>query len=86
MKEVKLYTREQNLRFLIDDALFSDSKSARTSAVKELARDYKTRAIPVIQDIIKTLPENDQEFMTFCANIIAKIREEDQRNEISAGE
>jgi hypothetical protein len=85
MKEVKFYTREQNLRFLIDDALFSDSKSARLSAVKELARDYGTRAIPAIQDIIKTLPESDQEFMTFCATIIAKIRE-DQHNEISAGE
>ena len=82
MKEAKFYTMDQNLRYLIDDALFSDSQSARIGAIKELARDYGRKAIPVIEDIVKTVPASDEEFVRFCSNVVAKIRERDRDNKI----
>ena len=82
MKKAKFYTMDQNLRYLIDDALFSDSQSARIGAIKELARDYGRGAVPVIEEIIKTLPTSDEEFIMLCKNVIAKIREKDHYTKI----
>ena len=82
MKKAKFYTMDQNLRYLIDDALFSDSQSARIGAIKELARDYGRGAVPVIEEIIKTLPTSDEEFIMLCKNATVKIREKDHYTKI----
>ena len=83
--KAKFYTMDQNLRYLIDDALFSDSQSARIGAIKELAREYGTSAIPVIEDIIKTVPASDEEFVRLCINVIERIKEKEQDTKISEG-
>gem|GEM_PF-2295204 len=69
-------TRDQHIRFLIDQALFSDSPSARTRAVTQLARRYREIAIPTIEEIIATLPNTDQEFRAYCTNLIARIKKQ----------
>jgi hypothetical protein len=74
----KLYTRDQNRRFLVDDAIFSDSLAARIRAVNQLGRDYGLSVIPVIEDIIKTLPATDEEFKAFCINVIRKVEDQEQ--------
>lgn len=73
-----LYTRDQNLRFLVDDALFSDSSAARIRAINQIAKDYGIMAIPVIQDIINTLSPTDEVFSAFCINILHKIKDEER--------
>jgi hypothetical protein len=79
-----IYTRDQNLKFSVDDALFSDSRAARTRAVNQLARDYGLLAIPVIEDIIRSVPASDEEFRAFCAYVIRKIG--DQEHGIDDGD
>lgn len=80
-KMLKIYTPDQKARFLVDDALFSDSSNARIRAVNQLAEDYGARAIPIIKDIIMTVPATDEVFRTFCSNAISKINEQEQRME-----
>jgi len=70
------FTKDQNLRFLVDDALFSDAVSVRVRAINQLARDYGVMAIPVIEDIIKILPVTEDVFRTFCANVLNDLKEE----------
>jgi hypothetical protein len=77
----RIYTPDQQARFLVDDALFSDSPGARVRAVNQLTKDYRASAIPIIRDIIRTLPANDEVFRTFCDNAIRKIKEQDRRME-----
>jgi len=78
MKSMDLYTKDQYLGFLVDDALFSDSPSARVRAINQLAREYGPISVPIIEDIVKTLPVTDDIFRAFCVNVIIKTK--DQRN------
>ncbi|HKZ62096.1 MAG TPA: hypothetical protein VJZ68_06760 [Nitrososphaera sp.] len=86
METAKFYTRDQNLRFLVDDALFSDSSSARIRAVNQIVRDSGFRAIAVIEEIVKTVPATDEEFRAFCINVIGKIEEQEARTEANERE
>jgi len=81
MKTANLYTRNQNIGFLVDDALFSDSSSARIRAITQLSRDYRFEAIPIIEEIVKTLPSTDQAFRTICTNVIDKLKEQTDHSE-----
>jgi hypothetical protein len=74
MKTAKLYTKDQTIGFLVDEALFSDSTSARIRAITKLSREG-SKAIPIIEGIIKILPVTDKEFRTYCIGVIAKIKE-----------
>jgi hypothetical protein len=79
MKTANLYTKDQNMGFLVDDALFSDSTSARIRAVNQLWRDYGLSALPIIEEIVQTLPLTDDVFRAFCVNVTSKIRAQVER-------
>jgi hypothetical protein len=67
-------TEEQLMNILRDAAIFSDGPSARTRAVHQLAQDYEIRAIPIINEIIDSLPYSEKDFKKFCSSVIEKIR------------
>jgi hypothetical protein len=68
-----LFTEDQKIKFLIDEAIFSDSFAARTRAVNEISA-YPGRAFDVINEIIESIPSGDSVFRTFCLNAITKLR------------
>jgi hypothetical protein len=61
------------MRILKDEAIFSDGPSARARSVNELAARYGSRAIPVIEEIIDSVPNPENEFRIFCRAIIGRI-------------
>lgn len=67
-------TEEQHMKILRDNAIFSDTQSAKIRAVNELAQCYNVKAIPVIMDIIDSLLFTDHAFRGFCLNTIEKIK------------
>ena len=85
MKSANLYTRDQKVRFLMDDALFGDSLNARVKAVTSLSRNYGLNAIPIIEQIAGIIPATYEEFRVFCFKTIDKIRDQAGRGEKLAG-
>ena len=69
-------TEDQIMKILKDEAMFSDSISTRTRAVRQLANNYGFRAVPFITEVIETIPHNDNGFRAFCVQSIAKIKHE----------
>ncbi len=69
-------TEEQIMKILKDEAIFSQSLNARTRSVRELATAYGSRAIPIILEVIDTVPYNDVGLKAVCLRAIAKIKEE----------
>jgi len=70
----KFMTEEQLMNILRDEAIFSDGPSARARAINKLAQDYEIKAIPIINEIIDSLPYSEDEFKRFCHSVIEKIR------------
>jgi hypothetical protein len=68
-----LFTEDQKIKFLIDEAIFSDSFAARTRAVNEISA-YPERAFDVINGILESIPAGDSVFRTFCLNAVTKLR------------
>jgi hypothetical protein len=68
-------TQELYMKILRDNAIFSDTGSAKMRAINELARRYKTKAIPVIEEVINSIFDNEG-FKAFCLNVIRKIKED----------
>lgn len=76
-EELQMFlTEDQIMRILKDEAIFSQSLNARTRSVRELASEYGSRAIPIILEVIDTLPNNDDGFKGVCLQAIAKIKQE----------
>jgi hypothetical protein len=73
-EELKLFTRDQKLRYLVDDAIFSESLNTRIKAVNQMIVNYGLNAIPVIEQILDILPVTDKEFKTLCKNMVDKVR------------
>jgi hypothetical protein len=69
-----LYTEDQKLGFLIDDALFSDSQSARVRAINQISAKYGSKSIPILEEIVKTLPSTDDVFRSICLNVINRMK------------
>ena len=74
-----LFTEEQDIKILIDQAKFSDSMAARTRAVNQLALNYGTKAIPALKEIVESIPASDEGFKAFCASAIGRIRQSEDR-------
>jgi hypothetical protein len=68
-----LLTDEQLMKILRDQAIFSDGPSARVRSINELATRYGKGAIPVINEIINSVPHSEDEFRAYCRTIIKKI-------------
>lgn len=68
-----LLTDEQLMKILRDQAIFSDGPSARVRSINELATRYGKGAIPVINEIINSVPHSEDEFKAYCRTIIKKI-------------
>ena len=83
MKTANLYTKNQKIRFLVDDALFSDSSSARIRAVNELSRDYGQEAVPIIEDIARTIPATDEAFKVFCISVLSRTKAQTGLDEVA---
>lgn len=68
-----LFTTDQKIKFLIDEAIFSDSFAARTRAINEITT-YPDKAFDVMNEILESIPASDGVFRTFCLNAITKLR------------
>lgn len=68
------FTEEQDIKILVDQAIFSDSRAARTRAVNQLALNYGAKARPALLEILESVPSGDDGFKAFCLSIIAKLR------------
>lgn len=64
------------MKILKDEAMFSQSLNARTRSVRELATSYGSKALPIIMEVMDSIPYNDDSFKTVCLQAIAKIRQE----------
>ncbi len=61
------------MKILRDQAIFSDGPSARVRSINELATRYGKGAIPVINEIMNSVPHSEDEFKAYCRTIINKI-------------
>ena len=68
-----LFTDEQDIKLLTDQAIFSDSMAARTRAVNQLALNYRMKAMPALKEILNSIPSSEEMFKAFCVNAIAKV-------------
>jgi hypothetical protein len=75
--ERAVFTDEQDMAFLKDDAIFAQTLNFRRNAVDELAKRYKQRAVPIIQEVIDangTLTGKDNEiFCRYCQMLIEEL-------------
>ena len=69
-----LFTDEQDIKILRDQAIFSDSMAARTRAVNELALKYGAKAIAALEEILQTIPSNESTFKAICTTTLVKLR------------
>jgi hypothetical protein len=69
-------TEDQIMKILKDEAMFSQSLNARSRSVRELATAYGSRALPIILEVLDTIPRNDEGFKAVCLQAIAKIKQE----------
>ena len=69
-------TEDQIMKILKDEAMFSQSLNARTRSVRELATAYGPKAVPILLEVIDTIPHSNDGFMAVCLQAIAKIKEE----------
>jgi hypothetical protein len=74
-----LFTEEQDIKILVDQAIFSDSMAARTRAVNQLALNYGMKAMPALKDILGSIPSGEDVFRAFCVNAISKLRQSEER-------
>ena len=74
-----LFTEEQDIKILIDQAIFSDSMAARTRAVNQLALNYGMKAMPALNDILNSIPSGEEVFKAFCVNAISKLWQSEER-------
>ena len=75
-----LFTEEQDIKILTDQAIFSDSMAARTRAVNQLTLAYGMKAMPALKDILSTIPLGEDVFKAFCVNAIAKLWQSEERS------
>lgn len=74
-----LFTDEQDIKILIDQAIFSDSMAARTRAVNQLALNYGSKAMPALKEILESIPAGDKGFKNFCLSAIGKLQHIENR-------
>jgi hypothetical protein len=74
-----LFTDEQDIKILTDQAIFSDSMAARTRAVNQLALNYRMKAMPALKEILGSIPSSEEIFKAFCVNAIAKVWQSEDR-------
>lgn len=74
-----LFTDEQEIKILIDQAIFSDSMAARTRAVNQLTLNYGSKARPALKEILESIPAGEAGFRTFCLSAIGKLRHVEDR-------
>jgi hypothetical protein len=74
-----LFTEEQDIKILVDQAIFSDSMAARTRAVNQLALNYGMKAMPALKDILSSIPSGEDVFRAFCVNAISKLWQSEER-------
>lgn len=68
-----LFTEDQSIKFLVDEAIFSDSLTSRTRAVNQIAL-HGDKALPAIKAVLDSIPASDERFKAFCLNMITKIQ------------
>jgi hypothetical protein len=77
--ERAVFTDEQDMANIKDDAIFSETFNFRRNAIDELAKRYKHRAIPVIREVIaasSSLTGQDNEaFLRYCQLLIEEMEE-----------
>jgi hypothetical protein len=71
--EENLLTPEQNMRLLRDQAMFSDSSSAKCKAVDELVERYGVQAMPIITELIESCSSPYDSFRYHCIKAGEKI-------------
>jgi hypothetical protein len=74
-----LFTEEQDIKILVDQAIFSDSMAARTRAVNQLTLNYGMKAMPALKDILSSIPSSEDAFKAFCVNAISKLWQSEER-------
>jgi hypothetical protein len=74
-----LFTDEQDIKILIDQAIFSDSTAARTRAVNQLSLKYGPKALPALKEIVDAIPASDKAFKSFCLAATGKLRLSQER-------
>lgn len=82
--ERTIFTDEQDMAYLKDETIFSETFNSRKRAVDELARRYKQRAIPIIREVIdasSTLTTRDNDvFRRYCQMLLEELAESSKSN------
>jgi hypothetical protein len=71
--EEDFLTSEQHLNILRDDALFSDSESARRNAVDEMTKRFGPKSLPILEEIISSIAIPYDGFKIYCVEARKKI-------------
>jgi hypothetical protein len=82
--EENFLTSEQHLNILRDDAMFSDSESAKKNAIDEMTKRFGIRSLPILEEIISSIAIPYDGFKIYCVEARKKVLKM-QRTEETGG-
>ncbi len=84
--EEQFLTPEQHMKLLRDQAMFSDSSTARRDAIEELAQKYGLMAIPVIEEVVETIHTSYDPLKIYCVDRVKRILKNNKPTPNSTGD
>ena len=71
--EKNFLSSEQHLHILRDNAMFSDSETAKRNAVDEMVGTYGPKSLPILEEIVSSIGIPYDGFKIYCVEAIKKI-------------
>ena len=71
--EKNFLSSEQHLNILRDNAMFSDSETAKRNAVVEMVETYGPKSLPVLEEIVSSIGIPYDGFKIYCVEAMKKV-------------
>jgi hypothetical protein len=71
--EKNFLSPEQHLNILRDNAMFSESETAKRSAVDEMVETYGPKSLPILEEIVSTIGTPYDGFKIYCVEAMKKV-------------
>jgi len=71
--EKNYLSSKQHLNILRDNAMFSDSETAKRNAVDEMVESYGPKSLPILEEIISSIGIPYDGFKIYCVEAMKKV-------------
>jgi hypothetical protein len=72
-RDKNFLSSEQHLYILRDNAMFSDSESAKRNAEDEMLGTYGSKSLPILEEIVSSIGIPYDGFKLYCVEAMKKI-------------